>query len=336
MTAGRFEEAVLVLAYGGPETLDEIPGFMCSLTGREPSDETCTRVRRRYLAIGGASPLPQIARSFAAGLEDVLAEEGLEIPVLAGFRYSSPSIADVMAQLYDLGVCRLVTVSLTPFESRITTEAYRAAVADAAATLEGLEVVETPLFSSMREYVDTHTGSLAVALNDLDTRSALNPLIVFTAHSLPLADLTGPDDPYVAGVRRVAQAIAGLIGLPPGDTIPDEANRLPGIEAFGSLEGERGWLVAYQSKGMRPGEWLGPELTDVIRVAAHSGYSAVVVSPVGFATEHMETLYDLDIEAAGHALDEGIEFARSETPNTAPTLMKAVAAAVRIALGHAD
>ncbi len=322
-------DAVLVLAYGGPTNIDEVEPFMCELMGTRPSEEVCERVRRRYLAIGGGSPLPAIVSEFAAALESSMVTTGAPIPVDVGFRYTAPRIADTLASMYENGVRRVVTVALSPFESKTTTQAYRSAVDAAVDDLPGMEIVEAPLLNEIPAFVEMHAGLLSVALTDLPEAVSGKALIVFSAHSLPVEDLQLPADPYVQGLHAACDRVAARIGLEPGA----HCTVLPDIDAYGSPSGVRRWLLAYQSKGQRGGEWLGPALEDVIDAAAAQGYTAVAVCPIGFATEHMETLYDLDIVAADRALGHDIEFVRSATPNTHQTLVLAVGDAVRSVLG---
>jgi ferrochelatase len=118
-----------------------------------------------------------------------------------------------------------------------------------------------------------------------------------------------------------------MAGLADGACFRDD-ERLPGVSAFGSLEGPIGWLQGYQSKGARPGEWLGPDLADVMAVAAKNGYDAVVVAPIGFAIDHMETLWDLDIDARTQAEEQGLLFMRTRVPNGDQRFIEALTWAV--------
>jgi len=311
---------VLLLGFGGPESIEAVRPFMCNLMDREPSDELVETVCQRYLAIGGGSPLPNIAASIAEGLEERLGQAGSPAPVRVGMSYWHPFIADSVAELMALGCDRIVTLSLSPFESKAASGAYRQAIEEVVAEHGHLEIVEAPLLSKCEEFVDFFAGSTAVAIEDLEPNKGA--VVVFTAHSLPEADLV-ENDPYVAGLEEVAQEVAKKLGMALG--YPGAgAQTLEGFRALGSTADPRAWFLAYQSKGARPGGWLGPQLEDLIPAVAASAYTAIVVSPIGFATDHMETLYDLDIVAAGEALDADLEFMRAKVPNDDPRILDAI------------
>lgn len=297
---------------------------MCNLMGREPSSELVDKVTMKYLSIGGESPLASIASAIARKLHESLATEERDVPVAVGMCYWQPFITDSVRQLVDAGCDRIVTVSLSPFESRVAHGTYRARIADALEGIEGVEVVEAPLVSGFEEYADWFSGSTATSLMDIEPNEGA--IIVFSAHSLPLSDLV-ENDPYVTGLQNVAQAVAEKLGLGVGHDGAG-ATILGDVRAFGSDEAPRAWYLAYQSKGARGGEWLGPDVDEIIDAAAVSGVSAVLVVPIGFLTDHLETMYDLDIVAAGRALDAGIEFARADVPNEDDRIVSVIAGAV--------
>jgi len=308
---------VLLLGFGGPDSIEAVGPFMCNLMGREPSQELVDRVCLRYLTIGGSSPIIGIAKEIAAGLESRLVEAGHDVPVRVGMRYWDPYIEDALGDLKSLGCDRVITISLSPFESKVTSGAYQTAVSAAAAELGGIELVEAPLISEMPEFVTFLAGATAVAIMDIEPNDGA--IVVFTAHSLPESDLI-ENDPYVAGLERVAQEVASALGM--ADGVHGSAEPvLPGIETFGSPAAPRAWFLAYQSKGDRPGAWLGPDLESVIDAAAASEVSALAVCPIGFMTDHMETLYDLDAVAAERALLADLEWARGRVPNDDPEVL---------------
>jgi len=327
VTAGIHEPrtAVLVMAYGGPDCLEAVGPFMCELIGREPVGPMLERIQSRYAQIGGKSPLPEIAADMAMALESRLASDGLVIPVRVGFRYTPPKIGDTLGEFYDADIRHVIAVSLSPFESKATNTAYMCAVEEALPGLPGLAVTYLPPLHTLDAFVELHAQELREATDRLDTDPG-DVLTVFTAHSLPVEDLQNPEL-YASGLRVVAREIAARLDMPSAAEFTDSA-RLPGIASFGAPDSGRPWLLAYQSKGQRPGEWLGPDIEDVMSVAAESGFAALVVSPIGFATEHMETRYDLDIVEADRARELGITFDRGVAPNDAPELIAQIARSI--------
>lgn len=319
---------VLITGFGGPDSLEAVGPFMCNLMGREPSDELVERVCRRYLAIGGRSPINEIAGAIAARLAGALAERGHDLPVGVGMRYWRPFIGEALASLIEQGCERVVTLSLSPFEAKVAHGAYREAVDAAAARIGDVDIVEAPLVSELPAFVDFFAGSTAAGIASLEPNDAA--VVVFTAHSLPEADLVD-DDPYLSGLKRVAGQVAEALGLAPGTERASTA-MLPGVEAYGSASAPRAWFLAFQSKGNRSGAWLGPDLHEVIDAAAGSSVTGLVVVPIGFWTDHMETLYDLDIVAADRALSQDLEFVRCPVPNDDENLIGAVAERI-LALG---
>lgn len=316
---------VLVTGFGGPDDIESVGPFMRNLMGREPSAELVERVSRRYLAIGGQSPLMEIASAFAATLRSELAKFGHMLPVEVGMLYWQPYIADALGRLKQAGCDRVVVVSLSPFESRVAHGATREAVERAAAGLGGMDIVEAPLMSTLDEFSDFYAGATAATLTDIENNDGL--ILAFTAHSLPESDVEAENDPYVLGLRKTANSVALKLGLEDG-FLGAGGPVLPGFSAFGSTEPPRAWYLVYQSKGARGGEWLGPDIDALIEAAASSGVTGVVVIPIGFATDHMETLYDLDISAAGKAIDADLEFFRVPVINDAEHVVSAVAASV--------
>jgi ferrochelatase len=318
------DTAVLLMGFGGPDSLDSVEPFMRNLMGREPSPELVQRVQRRYLTIGGKSPLFDIATSMAEALEQRLIKAGYDVPVTVGMRYWQPYIGDTLRSLHESGVRKVIAVSLSPFESKISHGAYREAIAEALDELPGLSVDEAAPLWHLSEYVDFHAAACASAIEEI--KAPNESPIDFTAHSLPVDEIA-QDGSYVEGLRSTADGVAASLALDSGRELAMIPG-LPGIAAYGNADGDRTWLVAFQSKGNRPVEWLGPDLSEVIATAADSGTPSVVVCPIGFATDHMETLYDLDVVAAGEAIDRDMDFARSPVPNDHEILMDGLAAAL--------
>lgn len=316
---------VLVTGFGGPDSIEAVEPFMCNLMDREPGEELVAKVCARYLAIGGSSPLNEIASSIARVLEAALDERGRPMPVAVGMRYWKPFIPDAVSGLKELGCDRIVVVSLSPFESRVAHGACMSAVRAAADEIGGLEIVEAPLVSELPEYADYFAASAAAAIEDVEPNEGA--IVIFTAHSLPESDL-GDGDAYVSGLRRVADEVATRLGLEAGHEGAG-APSLPGISTYGSAAPPRQWFLAYQSKGARPGAWLGPDVDDLVEAAAQNpAISAIVIVPIGFLTDHMETLYDLDIVTADKAMLADMGYLRAPGPNDDEVVVGAIADAV--------
>ena len=311
---------ILLTAYGGPDTLDAVGPFMCNLMGRESSPEVISRVQAKYELIGGCSPLPLRAAEIASALQERLAELGNEVEVRVGMRYWGVTIAESLDALVSDGASRIVQVSLSPFESAITSGAYRGAVEAAAEGHPSVEIVEAASFSDAEGFVSALAEAAVVARKAL---VAQRPLVVFSAHSLPVADAVA-DPRYVDQLRATAVAVASRAGLPEAD---GEVEALPGIVAFGHV-GDQPWLFSYQSRGMAPGAWLDPQIEDVLDAAGAAGFDGVAVCPIGFGTDHMETLYDLDIVAAERAAGDGLAFTRASVPNASPGMIEALVSRV--------
>jgi protoporphyrin/coproporphyrin ferrochelatase len=339
---------VLLTAFGGPQDLDGIAPFMRSLLGSEPPEAALAETRRKYMAIGGGSPLPAMAERIAVQLERELnglpravenedagrgfvggpasldrAREGVRIPVAVGMRHSEPTIDQAVGALQASGARDIVVISLSPFEAAVTTGAYREAVDAAIASRPGLRAVEAASYHLSDAFVAVLADAASEAIQDADILTN-KALVALTAHSLPIAHLEA-DPTYERQLRETAAAVAAGAGL--GEASGFDA--LPGFEAFGGPGVTAPWLLAYQSKGRRGGPWAGPDLDDVIDAAVAADCGVVVVCPIGFALDHMETLYDLDVCAADRALSAGIEFVRAAVPNDDARLIEALAEAVQ-------
>ncbi len=173
----------------------------------------------------------------------------------------------------------------------------------------------------MPDYAGFFASSIAAALVDIEPNEGA--IIAFTAHSLPASDLVD-DDPYVTGLERVASEVAEQLGLNCGHAGAGEG-MFETFRSFGDDKAPRAWYLVYQSKGERPGQWLCPDLEELIDACAASEVRALVVCPVGFFTDHMETLYDLDIIAAERAIAADLEFVRAPVPNDYDALVVAIA-----------
>ncbi len=312
---------VLLAAFGGPECLDAVEPFMCRLMGRAPDPIAVDAAKARYESIGGGSPLATTARRLADALAERLADE--DAAVECGMRYCEPAIGEAVDALVRGGADRIVWLTLSPFESAVSTGAYRRAVEDAVAEHGSVTLVEAADYHAAGPFADLLARACEDALAGLPP--AAKKAVLLTAHSLPVAEAS--DDPYEDQLRETAELVAQRAGLGGADARGCGVEGL--ADAFGGVGGVAPWALAYQSAGRRGGEWLGPSLEHAFRALGVAGFEAVAVCPIGFALDHMETLYDLDVEAAAKAAEAGLAFARGRVPNDAPAMIDVYEAAVR-------
>jgi ferrochelatase len=294
---------VVVMAYGTPATPEDIPEYYTHIRrGRPPTDEQLAELTARYEAIGGISPLAQRTRAQLAAIEASLeAAEPGRFVVRLGQKHAAPFIEDAVAELAGLGVERIVGVVLAPHWSGFSVGQYHARV-EAAAAEAGLSSTGVDSWALEPSFVAHQAASVRDRLATLPERTK----VVFTAHSLPERVLV--DDPYPDELRASAEAIATAAGLGRWST----------------------WSLGWQSAGRTPEPWRGPDILEVVRELAATGRAdGVLVVPQGFTSDHLEVLYDLDIEAAGVAAEVGLDFARTEVVNDDGAVMSALAERVR-------
>lgn len=290
---------VLAMAYGTPDGPDDLEAFYTDIRrGRPPSPELLAELRGRYAAIGGRSPLLEITRAQARGVQQALADRGVRATVAIGMRHWAPTIEDGMAELARAGVDRVVAFVLAPHFSRMSVGAYAERARDAAAAVP-LPLTVVPSWHLEPGYVAVLAGAVETALGTLPDGARTGAHVLFTAHSLPeriLAD----GDPYPDQLRETAAAVAERSGL-------------------------ARWSIAWQSAGRTADPWIGPDVLDVLPGLAEQGATGVVVCAAGFVADHLEVLYDLDIEARARAKELGLPFARAASPNDHPLLVCALA-----------
>jgi ferrochelatase len=286
---------VLLLAHGTPESLDDMEEYLTLVRGgRAPSAELVTEMSANYAAIGGRSPLTEITRAQAAALGRELGEG---VPVTVGMRNWKPFIADALAEAVAQGVREIVAIPLAPQFSTLSVAKYRAAVE--AATAPALRVRFVDSWHDHPLLLEAFAEKVRQAL-----RGAPRDAVLFTAHSLPERVIRA-GDPYADHVRATALGIAARIDL-------------------------EHVAIAYQSAGRTPEPWLGPSLDQALGELATAGKRSVLVVPVSFVCDHTEILYDIDVAARATAQRLGLDLARSESLNTAPLLIRALADLVRV------
>jgi len=326
--------AVLLLAFGCPDSIESIEPFITNVMGgRKPSPNQLQKIKERYLMIGGRSPLLDITKKQAEALEKELNSTssfsppykggdrgGRYFKVFVGMRYWHPFIKDTLNEIKNSGAERIVAVVMAPHYSKISTDGYIKAVNEAMAEL-------TPLFPPLEKggeggfdisFINNwHTHPLflkTVAEKIKNGISYFSPLIpsplrgegkgervqvIFSAHSLP-----DKDDLYV---KQLNETIEGII----------------------KLTGDISWHLGFQSKGMSAGEWLEPTVDSILDKLSEDGKKYILIVPVGFVSDNIETLYDIDIIYKETAKSLGLIFHRTESLNDSPKFIESLAAIIR-------
>ncbi len=308
---------VLLMTYGSPSTLDDIPTYLKHVYGgREASPEVIAEFRRRYDLIGG-SPLLRLTREQAAALQEELNKEseesgdGMTYRVDAGMRFAPPFIADVVPEVAT-GVQTLVGIIMSPQYSPIIMSGYVRTLEDAVEDLhqEGLQLKIAQDWHLQPDFLRALAERVQQALNRFPPDLRERVPVLLTAHSMPKRVVEKEPD-YINNLKETAAAVAQLVGLP-----------------------EDRWMFCYQSAGHTPEEWLKPDFADIMPELKQAGQTHVLIAPVQFLADHLEILYDIEIGARQQAEENGIQFARTESLNTSPLFIKALAAVVKETLAR--
>lgn len=304
---------VVVMAHGTPATSAEIEPFYTSIRrGHPPTAELLADLTSRYEALGGTSPLAARTRAQVDRLSDILeATDPGVFTVRYGAKHTAPTIEDAVVSLMSDGIDRAVGIVLTPHHSSLGSGEYlRRAAETAAATAPPMRFAPIRSWHRAPGFARLLADRTASALATFTAAEQRQTAVFFTAHSLPQRAIDGGDT-YPDQVNESASDIASLLGL----------DRRTDLE----------WGVAWQSAGRTSDPWIGPDLLEEIRRVAAAGATSVVACPVGFVSDHLEILFDLDIEAAGLARSLGLAFARTPSLNDDPHFLAVLAGVVRSA-----
>lgn len=300
---------VVVMAYGGPDRLEDVEPYLLDIRGGRPTPpEVVEEVVRRYRAIGGRSPILEQTTAQAEGLRRALAAGGGRFEVRVGMRHWQPRIAAAVDELRRAGVRRAVGLAMAPHDSRMSIGAYHQALAQAAA--EGGAPLDLALIESWKDdpgYLDAVQARLEAAMLRLEPELRGAAELVFTAHSLP-ERIREWDDPYASELQYTFEALRA---------------RFPARTAH----------FAYQSAAMTREPWLGPDAGDLMEQRLRQGAAAFVIAPIGFVCEHVEVLYDIDIEFRTRIERAGGRLERIAMPGDDPGMLASLARAVRAAAG---
>jgi ferrochelatase len=293
-TSGR--NAVLLVAHGTVENLSDLAAFLTRIRhGRAPSSELVEEVTRRYSLIGG-SPLLEVTRAQGEALA-----QSLGLPVLIGMRLWEPSVEAALLEAARAGIERVCVLPLAPFSVHVYQQAAERSARELAARGERVpELVGVEPWGEHAAFIEAHAARIT-------EHAPADASLVLTAHSLPTRAIAS-GDPYDTLARRSADAIGRKLGRP--------------------------YRVAYQSQGADGGDWLGPDLRGALEALRNEGKRRVALAPFGFLTEHVETLYDLDVEARAWANELELELTRVPAIGTHPGLIQTLAEVASRALGR--
>ena len=300
-------DAVLLIAFGGPSAPHEIRPFLANVArGRCIPPERLEEVASHYEAMpGGRSPLNELTRAQAGALQAALARAGLSLPVFVGMRHWHPYLAETLTAIAARGHRRVLGVILSAFRTEASWERYVNDVAEARAQVAGApDVIFASAWSGHPRFLYAAADRCRCALEEVPVAEQGAAPVIFTAHSVPVAMATA--SPYVADFTAAARAVAGRLGH------------------------ER-WTLAYQSRsGSLHEPWLEPDIGDVLRTLAKEGARHVVVAPLGFVSDHVEVLHDLDVDARATSDALGLSFHRAPALNDHPEFIAMLADLVRI------
>jgi ferrochelatase len=302
-------KALLLLAFGGPRSLSEVEPFLTRLfRGRKPPPEQLERVKERYRLIGGSSPLPEITLKQAQALQSSLGSKGYKIKSYVGMRYGHPLIEETLEEILRNGIDQVVALAMTPFRSRGSTGAYIEEVNQVRKNLEKtikLSFIEAwhlhPLF------VEAIQEKIYEGLIQFTPEERRKTHLIFTAHSLPKSLVE--NEPYVKDMEgSVREVLKKIEPLP--------------------------WHIAFQSRGMGPEEWVGPDVESILTDLSQQNVREVLVIPIGFVSDHIEVLYDIDIQYREKAESMGMVLKRTPSLNFSEKFMEALSEIVEEHIRH--
>lgn len=290
-------DALLVVSFGGPEGMDDVIPFLENvLRGRNVPRERMLSVAHHYEMFGGVSPINQQNRNLIAALKQELKTNGPDLPIYWGNRNWHPLLPETLRQMSRDGVRKALAFVTSAYSSYSSCRQYRQNIADAQAEVgPGVpQIDKLRAFYNHPLFIEANVDHIRTALAKVDRGSHL----VFTAHSIPDAMAANCD--YVAQLEEAGGLIAGSLGI----------NR---------------WRVVYQSRSGSPSQpWLAPDIADYLKQMNAEGIESVVVAPIGFVSDHMEVVYDLDYEAQSVANELGMTMVRAATAGTHPAFVKMI------------
>jgi ferrochelatase len=288
---------LLVMAYGGPNNLEEVEPYLMDVRGYRPTTpEIVAEVRERYREIGGHSPILERTWAQAHALESALNTNGQTFKAFVGMRHWHPFIKDTLTEMYNQGIERTVGLVMAPHYSRMSIEAYFKNAEQAQSPVQIARINDWHL---LPEYLSALVGRIRTALERFPESVRAEVPIIFTAHSLPKRILEWAD-PYPQQLQDTVDALMQLLGSQPHQ-------------------------FAFQSAAISTEPWLGPDASESIKRFAAEGKRNILICPIGFVCEHVEILYDIDIVYQNLAKTLGVHLERIEMLNDAPEMISGLA-----------
>lgn len=287
------------MAYGTPSSEDDIEAYLTDIRrGRKPTCDAVEDLKERYRRIGGRPPLLDITNAQASALEKALSSQGVDVRVYVGMKHWHPYVGEVVPRIVNDGFKRLIALVLAPHYSHLSIGGYKQALEKA---LDSPSRLQVDFVESWYDHPLFHRAVAEKATEAFKQFAASASVeLLFTAHSLPERILEH-NDPYPAQFQSSCRSVAGLLRL------------------------ER-WSFAYQSAGQTDDKWLGPDILDVLReLSQRDKHANVLVVPIGFVADHLEILYDIDVEAQRFASTHDLNLKRTVSLNTSPTFISALA-----------
>jgi ferrochelatase len=308
MSHTQGDTAILVMAFGGPADPEEAEEFLRRfLGGKLPSRERIEEVKRRYRLIGGGSPLTKITLRQAGCLKEELVRRGYQLNVFTGLRFSKPFVEDAVAQMKAGRIRQVIALPMTLHRSKLSTAPYFATLEEAMKNQKvEFDLIGITGWHIHPLFIEALEEKVTEGLSRFAPEARKRVEVIFSAHSLPEKAVS--DAPYVREIH---------------ETIKDLLERM----------GPMSWHLAFQSRGGGSLAWLEPDVEDVLNDLSRKGCREVLVVPVGFVSDHLETLYDLDIKYREQAEELGMEYERSPSLNDSPKFIQALA---QVVIGHLE
>lgn len=294
---------LLVMAYGTPRNIEEIEPYYTHIRrGRKPTQEMLDELKERYEAIGGISPLAKITESQAKKLENRLNELNTEVQfkLYLGLKHINPFIEDAVDMMKADGIEEAVSIVLAPHYSTFSVKSYNGRAKERSEEIDGPKISSIDCWYDYPKFIEYWSNQITQTMTSMTEDEKDKTVVIFSAHSLP-EKILQVNDPYVDQLQETADLIARNANL-------------------------KHYTIGWQSEGNTPDPWIGPDVQDLTRdLYKEKGYTSIIYCPVGFVADHLEVLYDNDIECKMVTADLGINYYRPSMPNDHPQFIDCLA-----------